>query len=96
MLTPQAHEASMQIARQARMQVGELMPQCSSQAWLEEFRSVPEVRWRRDCGVIGGVAGPSAPAKPLVETEESAEDSEVTKLSAMRRPRRRYCGGGVV
>src|SRR6266853_5468060 len=67
MLTPQAHEASMQIARQARMQVGELMaPSVVPQGMAG--------------GVPGGVAGaPPPPARPLVGAEESAEDSEVTE-----------------
>jgi hypothetical protein len=83
MLTPQAHEASMQIARQARMQEGELMAP----------RVVPHgiaggvpggVAGGSMCGVIGGVIGgvggsPPPPAKPSVEAEESAEDSEVTE-----------------
>ena len=83
MLTPQAHEASMQMARQARMQEGELMAP----------RVVPHgiaggvpggVAGGSMCGVIGGVIGgvggsPPPPAKPSVEAEESAEDSEVTE-----------------
>ena len=83
MLTPQAHEASMQIARQARMQEGELMAP----------RVVPHgiaggvpggVAGGSMGGVIGGVIGgvggsPPPPAKPSVEAEESAEDSEVTE-----------------
>ena len=83
MLTPQAHEASMQIARQARMQVGELMaPSVVPQGMAG---GVPGgVAGGSMGGVIGGVIGgvggaPPPPAKPLVETEESAEDSEVTE-----------------
>jgi len=83
MLTPQAHEASMQIARQARMQVGELMaPSVVPQGMAG---GVPGgVAGGSMGGVIGGVIGgvggaPPPPAKPLVEAEESAEDSEVTE-----------------
>jgi len=83
MLTPQAHEASMQIARQARMQVGELMaPSVVPQGMAG---GVPGGVAGGSMGgvivgVIGGVGGaPPPPAKPLVETEESAEDSEVTE-----------------
>ena len=83
MLTPQAHEASMQIARQARMQVGELMaPSVVPQGMAG---GVPGgVAGGSLGGVIGGVIGgvggaPPPPAKPLMEAEESAEDSEVTE-----------------
>jgi len=83
MLTPQAHEASMQIARQARMQVGELMaPSVVPQGMAG---GVPGgVAGGSMGGVIGGVIGgvggaPPPPARPLVGAEESAEDSEVTE-----------------
>ena len=83
MLTPQAHEASMQIARQARMQVGELMaPSVVPQGMAGGLPA--GVAGGSMGGVIGGVIGgvggaPPPPAKPLVEAEESAEDSEVTE-----------------
>ena len=83
MLTPQAHEASMQIARQARMQVGELMaPSVVPQGMAG---GVPGGVAGGSMGgvivgVIGGVGGaPPPPARPLVGAEESAEDSEVTE-----------------
>jgi len=83
MLTPQAHEASMQIARQARMQVRELMaPSVVPQGMAG---GVPGgVAGGSMGGVIGGVIGgvggaPPPPARPLVGAEESAEDSEVTE-----------------
>ena len=83
MLTPQAHEASMQIARPARMQVGELMaPSVVPQGMAGGLPA--GVAGGSMGGVIGGVIGgvggaPPPPAKPLVEAEESAEDSEVTE-----------------
>src|SRR5207302_2814300 len=76
MLTPQAHEASMQIARPARMQVGELMaPSVVPQGMAGGLPA--GVAGGSMGGVIGGVIGgvggaPPPPAKPLVEAEESA------------------------
>ena len=101
MLTPQAHEASMQIARQARMQVGELMaPSVVPQGMAG---GVPGGVAGGSMGgvivgVIGGVGGaPPPPAKPLVETEESAEDSEVTEaLSNAEAEAEGTAVGGVV